>query len=230
MKKQLSFVLPLTLKERRKAGGRELKWRSDQDCDALLRTRMLLSTFIKNFHQDDMSEFLIVCPDEDLTSVTSLLTSITRDSRYRVMSESVVCPLLGDESASVGSPMLGWFAQQLIKLSASRFIASEHYLTLDSDILCVRDTSYASLIRDGLAVTNIETPRDYDRLYIREFALLEMQGKRARYFQSASILGYDRPVHLQSRFYGETPVVFHKDSVVSLTKYIENRFNRAWDF
>ncbi len=69
MNAQLAFVLPLTLKERINAGFADLGWRSNQDAGVLFRTHVLLTSFIKNFRQGDLSEFVIVCPDVDMSPV-----------------------------------------------------------------------------------------------------------------------------------------------------------------
>ncbi len=159
-----------------------------------------------------------------------MVRSITQDSRYRVASELSICPAIGRSSecaCDVSTP--GWYIQQLIKLSIARHISAEYYVILDSDIICMKAVSYASLIHNGRALTNVETPRDYHRLYNAEAAMQETSCKQGRYRRSAALLGYTRPSRLHNRFYGETPVALHTKSVLALTAHIERRFLQPWD-
>lgn len=229
MSKKLTFILPLTLKERRSSGRCALPWRSDEDQGVLQRTYILLASFIKNFRQDDLSEFIIVCPDASLCPISALLRFVTEDPRYRVISELSVCPVLGSSLESSQHPLpLGWFIQQVVKLAMSHCVSTEYYVTLDNDVVCVKPFSYNSLVRGGKALINLETPRDYSRLYVAELAKEETRTKYERYKRSAALLGYIRPSRLEARFYGETPVVFHAESVRAMTAHIEKRFARNW--
>jgi hypothetical protein len=232
--RKLSVVLPLTLSElrapitapRQSVGMRQL---------SVLRTRFLLLSWLTNFRQEDVLDFLIVCPAAQVSSISALLASATCNPRYRVIAEESLCLNTDIEFTSDTRRMLGdnwrgtgWFIQQLIKLSIAEHIRSEYYLTLDSDIVCVKSCSYDSVIRSGLAATNVETVEDYNRLYKAAFVVHESLIKVQRYENSGQLIGYKRPTRLLRRFYGETPVVLHTDSVIALKEHLTKRFGRPW--
>lgn len=218
---KLSFVLPVALREQ--VNGR---WRDSPDEGALRRTHLTLASFVKNFRQEDLLDFCVICPTVDLAALTQLLKSVTRDGRYRIADESELCPeiLRATKTNSIG----GWYTQQLIKLDMAKNISSAHYVTLDSDILCVKPFSHADLVVDGRALTNVETNVDYERLYVSKYCQRELITKQERYRGAAKILGYDRPSQKASQFYGETPVVLHTQSVLGLTQFLSERFRQPW--
>lgn len=220
MQQKLSVVLPVTLRER--VSG---KWRHSADEGALRRTQLALASFVKNFNQEDLHEFRLVSPAVDLFELDKLLASVTRDPRYQVVDELELCPEV--LAASKTHKRAGWITQQLIKLQIASSFDSTHYLTLDSDILCIKPFSYASLVADGRALTNLEHPADYQRIYVARDCQHELTTKRKRYQGAATLLGYRRPDTLR-HFYGETPVVLNTHSIRELTEFLSLRFGEAW--
>jgi hypothetical protein len=225
---RLTFVLPVALHETGLVPDDRPQWRHSPDKGTPLRTRYLLCSFLKYFNQESLHEFLIICPSSDVTKLNSLLRSITADPRYFVIEEDNICPDVYRATSRTSGEVFGWRAQQLIKLAVSRRCSSEHYVTLDNDVICVKQFHYASLVRNGMAATNCERPCDYERLYTDKFALAETKKKAARYSQSASLLGYVRPSASRYLFYGETPVILNTKSVIELTQCLDKRFGRSW--
>jgi hypothetical protein len=217
---KLSFVLPVTLREQVRG-----QWRRSPDENTLRRTRLVLASFVKNFRQQDLLEFSLVCPAVDVLELTKVLESVTRDPRYRVVDEFTLCPHVIKAAETHGRG--GWMIQQLIKLEIAQSISSAHYVTLDSDVLCVKPFSHASLIVDGRSLTNLEYRTDYERLYSEQHRQHELTTKRERLDAAATILGYRRPDVLQ-HFYGETPVVLHTQSVIELTQFLSQRLQQPW--
>jgi hypothetical protein len=115
----------------------------------------------------------------------------------------------------------------LIKLRVASHFSSTHYVTLDSDILCLKPFSYASVVANGRSLTNLEHPSDYERIYVTRDCQHELTTKRTRYQGAAALLGYRRPDTLQ-HFYGETPVVLHTQSVRELSEFLNQRFGQSW--
>lgn len=216
----LSFVLPVALRERLKG-----TWRHTPNVAATIRTRLALASFVKQFDQQDLREFWIVCPGADQEAVAGLLESVTRDPRYRVVDERELCPEILQATASQMRP--GWIAQQLIKLAIAKSFSSSHYVTLDSDIVCVKPFSHRSLIQGERALTNVEKPADFQRIYTPQVCENELNVKEERRRAAAEILGYRRPAAL-SHYYGETPVVLHRQSVIALTEHLSARFQGSW--
>jgi len=219
--RKISFVLPVTLQE---AG---LSWRAPANRDTLLRTKLLLRTFLTQFRQDDLADFFLVSPDRDAPLLRAALRSVTGDPRYKLLSELEVCPNLRKATGSETGEVRGWRVQQMLKLAISAYVSSEHYVTLDNDIVCIRRCSYDDLVKNGRAVTNCETPVDYMRIYTSAFAAREAGIKLRRYARSQKILGHSlqRP---NAQFYGETPVVLRTDMVSRLLEFLSGRFRGEW--
>ena len=218
-------MLPVTLQEE---GSGLSEWRSRPDDGCLKRLHMMLSSFITMFDQRQVKEFFLVCPPRYVEPLNSFLRSITQDDRYRVLSETALCPEIPEMRHPETGQIEGWYVQQLIKLAICDLVTTPFYLTFDSDILCIKPASYPALLKNGKALLNIETPKDYRRLYTGAFALKEEQVKKKRYLLSAELLGYTRPEVLMSVFYGETPVMMHTESVRALAGYIGERYGIAW--
>lgn len=203
--KKLSFALPITLNEN--IGN--LKWRRNSSCNVERRFVVLIKTFLKYFDINDLGKFLIICPARDINKLELLLRDLTHDNRFIVIDEKTICPDLDD----LPQGLAGWYIQQILKISVAKFINTNFYLTLDSDVICKRHFNTAMLIPSGKAYTNIETKSDYDEIYNGHFSDLEWEVKNRRLTTSAKILNYQRTEPHINNSYGETPVLLHTKSV-----------------
>lgn len=225
---QISFVLPVTLQEKKTKFVNGESWRTSPDNEVVFRTRLLLLSFLKWYDQTALAAFLIICPSSEVTAIADLLRSITSDHRYKVISELEICPEIEPAVSGQIAGLSGWHIQQLIKISSCARIGSPYYVTLDSDIVGTRPITYESFIHNNRALTNVETAEDYRRLYEPQFAEAEIAIKSLRYAVSAGLLGYTRSPGLLSRFYGETPVILHTESVRALMENLAARHGRPW--
>lgn len=48
----------------------------------------------------------------------------------------------------------GYTTQQIMKLAAADLVPTQWYLTLDADVICIRNTSFLSLLPSGRATVN----------------------------------------------------------------------------
>jgi hypothetical protein len=104
------------------------------------RAQILFRSLAKFYRADDLSHVLVVAPDGQLDAISQRVSEW--GLRHRVLKESEIC---GDV-AGVG----GWYVQQLVKLGAWRLVDTPFYLTLDSDVICTKPTSYRDLVQNGL--------------------------------------------------------------------------------
>jgi Family of unknown function (DUF6492) len=222
---RLSVVLPLALRE---PGVDPNSWRAPVALENHGRVYSMLATFLQMFRQADLHEFLFICPDHEIPAVQQLVSSLTLDPRYQVLPESGLCPDLANvRDPRTGQPS-GWHIQQLLKLAVAARITTPFYLTLDSDILCCRPFHHGDLVRDGRALTGMETIDDYNRIYTPEFAREEMAVKAQRQIGSEQMLGWQRgPLRRHSSF-SETPVLMHAGQVQQLTQHLEQRHQMPW--
>ena len=219
---KLSFVLPITLEEE---GG--LRWRAVDDSLAAMRLKCLLLSFLRRFRMEDLDQFMVVAPAAQIPLLREVVGSLTDEPRFTFEPEAELCPDIIAPPEGVERPP-GWYIQQALKLAAAQRLTTPFYVTLDADILCARAFGAGTLIQKGKALTNIESVTDYSRIYRADFAAAEARGKLIRQQASAALLGYARPEKLRGYFFGETPVVLHRESVLALQRHLSARHGGAW--
>ena len=175
------------------------------DCE---RARLLLRTLEWFF--EDLETLWIVTPDDALGEVEAKVSH----PRARFLSETEVVPELGfyrtlyATSLILRRCLMGWYVQQLIKMSAASFVGTPFYLTLDADVLCVRPLRTADLVRDGRGVCKrhgLDVHADW-------------------YAQAERILSLPR-----SGFtHGVTPTVLSREGMLALHAYLAGRASPIW--
>lgn len=101
----------------------------------------------------------------------------------------------------------GWFIQQLVKLAIAERIESDFYITLDSDVVCMKPVSYGDLIEDGRAVTNTREEDVHPEWYAN----------------SERVLGMTR----SGLTHGVTPAVLNQEAVLKLHEHLASRVGRT---
>jgi hypothetical protein len=140
----------------------------------------------------------VVTPQREVPVVRSLLA----DPRFRVIAETDLIPEL-----RVMRPewIGGWFVQQAIKLSAARIVASDFYLTLDADVVCVQPIATTDLVNDGRGIVNVDDSQ---------------VDPHANWYRWAErVLGFPR----SGRSHGVTPAVLCSAGVRLLLEFLEER-------
>jgi hypothetical protein len=216
---RLSIVLPVATTD------------TGRDGEDLRRTSILLESFLLTFSLPDLHRFSIISPPRDLPAVSALLRSLTADARFTVVSELDICPELASDPptwARWPHRNKGWFRQQLIKLSCCRLAETALTLTFDADIVCVRKFGLQQLMVEGRARCGVETPLDYDELYVPGFAAMEARVKQERVDWAQRVLGKGRPERFAGRFYSETPTLYDTDGIARLAASLEERYQKPW--
>ncbi|MEW6600029.1 MAG: DUF6492 family protein [Nitrospirota bacterium] len=139
---------------------------------------------------------------------------ITRDSEYRelhrkinnnfykVIPESMIIPELRFWRFIKRAPS-GWHVQQIIKLAIAQKVQTDFYLTLDSDVVCIRPVVYEDLIRNGRALSTIEPDIHPDW-----------------YRDAERLLGIPR----SGLSHGVTPAILNRHAVIELQEFLTQRF------
>jgi hypothetical protein len=105
----------------------------------------------------------VVVPDRELSAVRARIPTECTE----LVPESDVIPeirwfwtmaRMRAKLRLVGPPIHGWFVQQLVKLAVGERVETPFYVTLDADVLCVRETRYDDLVRDGRALVQTSPP------------------------------------------------------------------------
>jgi hypothetical protein len=98
---------------------------------------------------------------------------------------------------------LGWFVQQLVKMSIASTVETDFYMTFDADVVCVKPVKFDALVHDGRGVTNTTT-EDWHAEW---------------YGWSEKVLGMKR----SGITHGVTPALFNKTAMLKLQEYLERR-------
>lgn len=224
---RLTFVLPVTLHEGKRLGD-ATAWRTAPDHGAELRVRFCIGSLLSRFDLCELHELLVICPADEVDAVARLVRSVTEDVRVRVLSELEVCPDVEFAVDPQTGAIRGWYVQQMLKLAIAEQVATPFYLTLDSDVVCVRPFSVATLVAGGRGVCGVETADTYAELYTPEFAVREMATKEARMVRSAELLGVTRATRYAGRSYSETPVLYHAGAMRDMCTHLTTLHARPW--
>ena len=108
--------------------------------DDIPRASVLLESLI-HFNSHIVNEFLIFVPEHDLALIKALLHDLSQALQFpvHIHSEDILLPV----SHSMAYP---YAKQMAIKLLAARMVHTPHYMTLDADIISLRDVSVSDLI------------------------------------------------------------------------------------
>ncbi len=224
---RLTLVMPVTLRENRRLGLLST-WRKTPDLGGEHRLRFALASLVAKFDMRDLSECLLICPADEVAAISRLAKSVTSDPRVRIVPELDICPdILRAVDPKTGT-IRGWYAQQMLKLAAAEHITTPFYLTCDSDIVCFRKCSAASLITAGRAACGTESYQVYTRIYTPEFAAAESRIKQRRMDAACELLGGERTTQYTGRFYSETPVLFHTEAMQAMLAHLSERHHRSW--
>ena len=73
--------------------------------------------------------------------------------KYTIINEQDIIP---SEDYPLFKKRKGWFRQQIVKMYISKKITTKFYICLDSDLLCIKPTTYHDLIKNGKPGINME--------------------------------------------------------------------------
>lgn len=223
---QLTFVMPVTLKEGSRLGS--WTWRASPDKGAALRLRYCLSSLWHRFDQRDLREILLICPADEATELEALVHTVTDDARIRVIPELEICSDIVHCTDPETGSLRGWYVQQLLKMAVAQQVMTPFYMTIDSDAVCIREFCSADLLEDGRGTCGRESRRVYEQIYAPWFAEKEAGTKEARADYAGELLGYQRPARYADRYHSETPLQFHTASMRNLCAYVTERYGQPW--
>ncbi|MDP2400719.1 MAG: DUF6492 family protein [Actinomycetota bacterium] len=223
---QLTFVLPVTLKEGQRLGSGG--WRSSPDDGAPLRLRFGIASLFAKFDLRDLCELLVLCPADELDDVAALVATVTDDPRVQIVPELDVCPDIVHAVDPLTGSIRGWYVQQMLKLAVAERVTTPFYVTLDSDVVCLQPFSSASLVTGGRGVCGFETIETYEALYTPGFAIREWENKERRMVTSAELLDYERDGRYRGRYPAETPVLFSTQAMRDMCAHLSGRHSRSW--
>ncbi len=169
--------------------------------------RLLLPSFERFFAVDDLHEFILIAPPDDLEEVKAGVAQFADALPLKVLCDDDVVP-------RVSGMKRGWVKQQILKLGIAGFIRTPYYLLLDTDNLLVRPTGVQDLFPNGLPLLRRE------RFGIHP----------GWYRGSARALRYKIDLGRDDLVLGVTPQILHTEICRELQREIEVRNGAApWE-
>lgn len=154
----------------------------------------ILQRTLDFFCEELLGVIWVVVPDQDFAKIKSKI----KGNNYSVIPESKLIPEI-----NFFPKRGGWFNQQLIKLAIAEYIATDFYLTLDADVICVKPTYLSDLVKDGRALYYIYS---LDKFDFPEW-----------YDWAERVLKIQLPCR---KYYNVTPAVLSKKAVLDLQEYL----------
>uniref|UniRef100_A0A6V3SXT7 Uncharacterized protein n=1 Tax=Lotharella globosa TaxID=91324 RepID=A0A6V3SXT7_9EUKA len=181
----------------------------------------------KNFQLDDLAMFLIIASPEDIKEVRLHIQDVNAKFNnlfpFHVVEATTIVPelyFLTKHSEAEVAPYykehkFGYITRMIVKLAAAELVPTEFYLALDADVVCVRPTSFNTLVQQGRAAVN-KGKMSFDIHY---------QWKGAKHVLDAppSLLADETE-------YGGVPSLYHRTAVHKLKTYLEIVYQQPWRY
>jgi hypothetical protein len=173
----------------------------------------ILDKSLRKFCPDLIKTCWVVVRDSEYEELDQKISNW----RYRVVPECLVIPelkfyrlmrraLYGRYSRVLKTTALrrnnrfniyGWQIQQLIKLAIAQRVETDFYLTLDSDVLCVRPIHYDDLILEARAITGSTEEDEHPGWYKDAERLLGLRRSGLSHSVTPAILSKQAVLDLQ---------------------------------
>ena len=165
---QLAFVLPVALKDTGRPG-------SDAE-----RVALLLESFLRCFPLAQVSDLLLITPTADVDTLYAVLRQLGNPRGGPGAERDRGLPRTGLGSADISvlsHDEQGLVRQQLLKLGACRYVRTDFYMTLDSDVIFTRPFTPDTVVRQRRSLVNTHTVDDFLVLYTDGAAAGERRGQ-----------------------------------------------------
>ncbi len=171
------------------------------------RMRICLTSLARYLDPSCVERLLIVIPDDATEDDIRLATW---DDRLLPFSTEVIHDreLLGQNACRTA--LHSWYTQQWVKIAAAKRLSCDFYITLDSDVILTKPTSFDDLILDGRAAT---------RMYSREW-------HASWWVASAELLGTEP--NLSRDGMGVTPAILSRENSLALMHHLEQKSGEPW--
>lgn len=168
----------------------------------LERARILLRSLARNF--TGLGTLWVVARATEHAVIAAELAQIHGPWTLRVLTEFEVVPEFAWSRA-----LRGWYRQQLIKLAIAERIETSNYLTLDSDVICVRPASPEAVAPGGKGLCHVIEEDLHPDWYRGSTRVLGLRPKRQRILHNV------------------TPAVLNREAVLTLQAHLGLRAERG---
>lgn len=145
------------------------------------RSQLLFQSLNKFFDKDSMNMLFIIYPEKE--KMVKALNDMKLKFPFTVYSEQDIVP---PSEYKRFKKRKGWYRQQIMKLYIAKQVKTEHYICLDSDVLCIKPTSYDDLIKNGRISINIESKTIHQRWWKDSLKVLKVKNPKTDSGMSSS--------------------------------------------
>ena len=176
-------------------------------------TEISLPLYDRFLETEYLHYFYIICPESDIVLI-SKYTNKYQSIQFKFIPEETI---LQEDMSSVE----GWLKQQIIKLSISSIIKTEHYLIVDSDLYLNQTFRYQDLFNNGKIKYSYEPWQTENGKFY---------STNSNWWQcSCNILDYPvDKLHDQKQLMGVTPQTMITCKVNDLLTHIKNIYGKNW--
>jgi hypothetical protein len=168
----------------------------------------LFSSFRHFGLKDIFSEFLIIVVPDEAESVRDYANAWS-DFPIRIISEEELLPVFRRYNRP--HQVRPWHRQQMIKIACSSVVASGTYLSLDPDVIAVKEMTADELVPHGLPLLDQESRSEHPEWWIESARLLEVEPNLS-----------EPGVHV-------TPILFRSEVWARCFARLEEVWKRPWD-
>jgi hypothetical protein len=173
-----------------------------------------LYSYAKYLNTTDVKSFIIVCPNSDILEIRAQCEKFAQFIPFVFLSDEEV---LGGRCENVA----GWYKQQLIKLLISKFIATYHYLVVDSDMYLTRPLNVIDLFHNNRVKY---TSEPWQTLNNSDYST------NSRWWENSCKILRLNPEHIYNEKYlmGVTPQTFLTMRVTELLHHLKSLHGEEW--
>jgi len=226
--KKFSFVLPIKIDTTTNFLGGSIK----KDYDSIDRLiDIQLKTIDKFLDKQSLDKFYIICVDSELKQVQERVTKSYPDLPFVFKTESEVLPELKTQSWShMTNP--NWMLQQLLKMNAAKFVATEFYIILDTDVFMTQPFSYDDCFYNDKYICNViddfGTKPTKEKWWQHAIAILSPDVEEVTFDKNSPSGVTDKIMNFNS-IMGVTPVIYDTKQMLSLFDEIERMYNMNYN-
>jgi len=167
--------------------------------------QLLFKSLNKYFDPNSLDTVYVTFPDKQ--KMKDSLQAYNLKFKVEVLTEEDIIP---KKDYNLFKKRKGWFRQQIIKMYISTLIKTDYYICIDSDLICIKPTSYSDLIINNKPIVNIEPKALHNKYWRDSLKVLKIADPGSNEGMSSSTN------------------IFITSEVISLIEYIEKLYKKSF--
>ena len=169
------------------------------------RSKILFRSLNKYFDSESIEIIYIAFPEKE--KMQKMLQALGFKFNYKIIHENDIIP---NRDHRIFKRTRGWLRQQIVKMYISKFLNTQFYICMDSDIICKKPTKYDDLIVEGKPKVNME-PKSLHKVWWKD---------------AIKVLKIDNPITTEGM--SSSTNIFITEEVLALIDYIEKIYKKSF--